>query len=111
MPAIGSSMFSNADGYQASLANMLDLTVLVPHGFRARLAWIELPNLHLLRAEESSPRVAYVTLAKDLVFVTFPTQERHSLIYGGSEMRFGEVAFHSRGEHVHQRTTTASGWG
>ena len=111
MAASGSSIFSDADRYQASLQDMLDLLVRLPGDFRARLDWIELPNLRLLRAEESSPRVAYMRLPGGLVFVTFPAQERSSLIYCGSQLQFGEVIFHSRGEHVHQRTTMASSWG
>lgn len=48
MPASGSSIFADADGYQATLQDMLDLVVLQPRDFSARLTWVELPSLHLL---------------------------------------------------------------
>jgi AraC-like DNA-binding protein len=111
MPSSGSSIFTDADGYQASLRDMFDLLVERPRGFQARLTWVELPHLRLLRAHEASARVAYLTLPQELVFVTFPAERGSLLICGGATMQFGDVMFHSRGEHLHQRTTGASRWG
>jgi len=111
MPASGSSIFTDADGYQASLQDMLDLVVLHPRDFRARLAWMELPNLRLLRAQEASARVAYLRPLPEQVFVTFLTRRGLPLIYGGVELQFGEIMFHGRSEHRHQRTTAATRWG
>ena len=79
MPVSGSSVFTDADGYQASLVDMLDLLVLQPPDFRARLTWVELPVLHLLRAQESSSRIAYMTLRPERVFVIFPTRQELSV--------------------------------
>ena len=62
MPGGGSSIFTDADGYQATLRDMLDLLALRPRDFRARLVWVDLPSLRLLRAQEDAPRIAYVTL-------------------------------------------------
>ena len=83
MPASGSSIFTDADGYQGSLRDILDLLVLQPRDFHARLTWVELPNLRLLRAHETSARVAYVRLPPEQAFVTFLTQKGLSLIYTG----------------------------
>jgi AraC-like DNA-binding protein len=111
MPGSGSSIFTDADGYQATLQGMLDLVVLRPRDFQARLTWVELPNLHLLRAQEASARVACVRLPPQQVFVTFLTQRGPPLIYSGIELKYGDVIMHSRGEHGHQRTTSATRWG
>jgi hypothetical protein len=70
----GSGVFTDTDGYQASLQDMLDLLTLRPREFGARLIWVDLPSLRLLRAQEDAPRVAYVTLPAEDVFVTFATR-------------------------------------
>jgi len=111
MPASGSCIFTDADGYQASLQEMLDLLVMRPREFRARLTWVELPQLRLLRAQEASPRVAYVSLPPEPVYVIFPTQRGLPLICNGTELQFGDFMLHSRGERLHQRTVAASRWG
>ena len=111
MPGSGSSVFTDADGYQASLQDMLDLLALRPRDFRARLTWVDLRSLYLLRAQEHARRVAYVTLPPEQVFVTFPTRRDATLITSGTELRFGDVVFHSLGERLHQRTTAAGHWG
>lgn len=111
MPASGSSIFTDADGYQASLQDILDLVVLHPRDFRARLTWVELPKLRLLRGQEASARVAYFRPPPEQVFLTFLTRHGLPLIYGGVELQFGEIMFHGRGEQRHQRTTAATRWG
>ena len=109
MPVSGSCIFTDVCSYQTSLQDMFDLLVVRP--FNARLTWVELPNVRLFRAQEGSPRVASVELPPDLVFVTFPTKRRSLLICDGTELQFGNIMFHSRGERFHQRTVAASRWG
>jgi AraC-like DNA-binding protein len=111
MPASGSCIFTDSDSYQAWLQEMLDLVVPQPRDFRARLTWVELPSLNLLRAQEASPRVAYISLPLERVFVIFPTQRDSALICDGVEVRLGEIMFHSVAERFHQRTIGASRWG
>lgn len=45
MPAGGSSICTDSDGYQASVQDILDLVVLQPRNFHARLTWADLPSL------------------------------------------------------------------
>lgn len=111
MPVSGSCIFTDADGYQESLRETLDLLVLPAPEFHARLTWVELPQLRLLRAQEASERVACVSLPPDRLFVTFPTRRDSQLIHDGVGVRFGEIVAHSRGERLYQRTTGASRWG
>jgi AraC-like DNA-binding protein len=111
MPAIGSSIFTDADGYQANIGDLLDLLVFRPRGFHARLTWLDLPSLHLLRAQESSARVAFAKLPPEMVFVTFATAQDSQLIYRGAKLAFGDIIFHSQGECGHHRTAGACHWG
>jgi hypothetical protein len=111
MPASGSSIFTDADSYQSCLHGMLDLLIVRPDEFRARLTWVDLKTIRLLRARETSKRIATVTLAPRRVFITFPTQRDSLLIYDGIALNFGDFMLHSPGEHMHQRTISASQWG
>ena len=110
MPECGSSIFTDADGYQTRIQDILDLVVLQPRKFYARLTWADLPNLQLLRAREVSVRVGFMTLPSDRVFVTFPSRPDSALLYGNVWLQFGDLMLHSRGERLHQRTTAACEW-
>ena len=107
----GSSMFADADGYQAAMKDVLDLLVIHPREFRARLNWIEFLKLYLVRAYEMSPRVAFLTLPPDRAFVTFPARRGSVLVAGGAVLEFGDILVHSPGDRLHQRTTGACHWG
>jgi AraC-like DNA-binding protein len=111
MPVSGSCIFTGTDDYQANLHEMPNLLARRPRDFRARLTWVELPKVRLLRAQEASPRVAYVSLPPELVYIVFPAQRGTPLICDGVELHFGDMMFHSRGERLHQRTTGTSRWG
>src|SRR5262245_1284176 len=79
--------------------------------FRARLTWVELSHLHLLRIQESLPRIAYISLASERVFIGFPTHPDALQIWGGMELEPGDIILHARGERFHQRTSAPSRWG
>ena len=110
MPEGGSSIYTDADGYQAHVGDILDLLVLQPGAFHAQLTWADLRNLQLLRAREASSRVGYLTLPADRIFVTFPAGQGSILSYGDVTLHFGDLMFHSCGERRHQRTTAACEW-
>jgi AraC-like DNA-binding protein len=107
----GSSMFADADGYQAVMQDVLTLLVLHPLDFRARVNWIEFSKLYLLRAHENSARIAFLSLPTDRVFITFPTQRGSVLLAGGAVVPFGNILVHGRGDRLHQRTTGSCHWG
>lgn len=111
MPEGGSSIFTDANGYQAVMQDILDLLVLQPRAFHARLTWADLPNLQLLRAKEASARVGFMRLPSNRVFVTFPTRPGSALLYGGAVLEAGDLMLHSRGELLHQRTIAGCEWG
>ncbi|MFL5279505.1 MAG: helix-turn-helix domain-containing protein [Rhodopila sp.] len=90
---------------------MLDVLVLQPRGFQARVTWLELPLLKLLRLQEASTRIAFVRLPPEFIFITFPIVRGTPLICDGIELRFGEIMFHGRGDRFHQRTAGPCRWG
>jgi hypothetical protein len=108
MSVAGSCIFTDADGYQASLRDMCDLLVVCPRRFHARLTWVELPHVRLMRAEESSARIAYLRLPPEQVFVFIATHQGPALMHGGKEVRFGDLVWHSQDGKGHQRTTEGS---
>ena len=110
MPASGSSIITDAVGYEASLQDVLDLVVPHPRGFQARLTWVDLPTLQLLRVQESTARVAHLRLPVEQVFVVFPSHPESRLIVAGVEVHFGEFVVHGIGERVHQRTLGSCHW-
>lgn len=111
MPGSYSHIFSDAEDYQAYLPATMDLLVTQHGEFHAQLTSVELPHISLLHARETLPRVAYVTLPSDLVFITFPTKRLSRLTWDGNEVRFGDILFHSRGERFHELMTDAGSWG
>lgn len=110
MSAAGSSIFTDADGYQANLRDVLDLLVLQPQSFHAHLTWVELPHVRLLRARESSARVGYLRLPPGEAFVFFVTRQgMMPLVHAGMELQYGDLVWHSHS--CHQRMTDAGQWG
>jgi hypothetical protein len=75
MPGGGTRTFLDPDQYEASLRQAQIETLIVPRGkLGARLTWAELHHLQVLRCEEDAPRVAFLQLAPQLAFVTFPAE-------------------------------------
>jgi AraC-like DNA-binding protein len=112
MPEGATGRFTDAEDYQASLPDLkFELVVTQSGRFGAQLTWAKLPNLHLLRAQETLARVAYITLPVAPVLVSFPTGLGRGLIWNGVELAPGDMVFHNRNEHLHQRTTGPCQWG
>jgi len=108
----GTATFANPGDYQAGIGGAsVNLIVTGGGDFNARLTWLNLRNLHVLRGYENLSRIAFISLSPAQVFVSFPTSEDPTLTYGGLGLQFGDVVFHSRGERMHQRTNGESQWG
>jgi AraC-like DNA-binding protein len=111
MPSSGTSIFTDPNDYQDGFRGAkFNLVFTCCVNFRARLTWVELPNLHLLHCHETLQRTAYVSLAPQRVYVAFPTQFDPPVVWNGAELRSGDIVFHSQGECMHQRTSGASHW-
>jgi AraC-like DNA-binding protein len=108
----GTSSFADPDDYEAGLGEArVNLIVTGSGDFNARLTWLHLRRLHVLRARENLSRIAFLSLSPSRVLVSFPTSEGAPLTYCGLGLRFGDLVFHSCGERLHQRTSGESQWG
>ena len=111
MPGSGTRTYLEPDHYEASLRQaQIEILIALSPKFKARLTWAELHDLQVLRCEEDIPRVAYVCLAPQLSFVTFPAHSGPLPVWGGTELRPGEIVFHGRGERLHQSTPGSFVW-
>jgi AraC-like DNA-binding protein len=111
MPGSGTRTFLEPDHYEASLRQaQIEILIALSPPFKARLTWAELHDLEVLRCEEVFPRVAYVCLSPQLSFVTFPAHSGPVPVWGGTELRPGEIVLHGRGERLHQSTPGSFVW-
>jgi AraC-like DNA-binding protein len=112
MTASGTATFTNPDDYRAGIGSANVSLVLTGRGdFKARLTWLRLHHLHVLRGRENLPRITYVALPPGRVFVWFPIGPDGRPIWNGMELKYDDILFHSRGERGHHRTKGASQWG
>ncbi len=112
----GTATFASPDDYQAGIGRVsskgASVNFIVTGGgdFKARLTWLNLLCLRVLRGSENLPSIAYVSLPPERVVVLFPTSAA-TLIWGGLELRLGDIVLHGRGERMHQRTPGEGNWG
>jgi AraC-like DNA-binding protein len=112
MPTSGTSTYVDADDYQGMFpGGRINLVLTNGVGFKARQTWVEFDHLHLLRNEENLPRIAYVSLSPERVFVGFPKNSGSLPTWGGLKLRSSDLVLHGRGERMHCRTSAASRWG
>jgi hypothetical protein len=75
----GTASFTSPDGYQAGICGATSsgasANFIVTGGgdFRARLTWLNLHHLRVLRGSANLPGIAYVSVPPDRVMVVFPT--------------------------------------
>ena len=106
------SSFADHHDYAARIGGAgMSLVLTGGAKFNARLTEVELPNIRLLRGNETLPRIAYRALAADTTLVDFPLHSTSDLIWGGVRLRPDDIVFHGRGERLHVRTTGPSRWG
>jgi AraC-like DNA-binding protein len=111
MPGSGTRTFLEPDHYEASLRQaQIEILLALSPKFKACLTWAELHDLQVMRCEEDFPRIAYVCLRPQLCFVTFPAHSGPLPVWGGTDLRPGEIVLHGRGERLHQSTPGALVW-
>jgi len=103
--------FSDPDGYSAGIGNArINLTVTGAGDFKAWLTQLKLKHLEVYRCCESLPRIAYISLPPEYMFLSFPVGTL-SLISDGFALQNGDMVLHSCGERTHQRSNGACQWG
>jgi AraC-like DNA-binding protein len=112
MPTSGTTTYVDPDDYQTMFrGGRINLVLSNVVSFKARQTWVEFGHLHLLRNEENLPRVAYISLPQERVFVGFPRGTGPLPTWGGMKLKSGEIVLHGIGERMHYRTNAASRWG
>ena len=112
MPTNGTTIFYERDDFEKGFRGAaINLVIIGPGKFSARLISVNLPHLSLFVVEESLPRVAYAALPAKSVNVGFPLRFQKSSIWDGIEINSRDLIFHGTGERMHQRTCGAGTWG
>jgi AraC-like DNA-binding protein len=103
--------FSDPDGYAAGFADArVGLTITGAGDFAARLTRLSLKDLDLYRCCESLPRIAYVSLPPERIFLSFAAGTA-SFVFDGVALQNGDIVWHSRGDRLHQRSDGECQWG
>jgi AraC-like DNA-binding protein len=111
MISCGTTIMTDPDEYRARIPGARVNLILTGHGdFKARLTWVNLRRLSLVRIEENLPRIAFLALAPDPIFVSFSTRPPPPF-WGGVETRPREIVLHSPQDRIHQRTRGPCRWG
>jgi AraC-like DNA-binding protein len=111
MAESGTLTFSDPDGYAAGFGDArIDLTITGAGDFKAGLTRLKLKDLNIYRCCESLPRIAYISLPPEQMFLSFPIGAV-SLISDGFALRNGHIILHGRGERTHQQSNGACQWG
>ncbi|MBV8189917.1 MAG: helix-turn-helix domain-containing protein [Alphaproteobacteria bacterium] len=112
MIGCGTATFTDPDDYRAEVPGaQVDLVLTGTDRFRARVTRVTLRRLNVFRLEESTARVASVSLAPDILFLSFQLSRKAPAFWNGRALRRDELVLHGSGEHFHQRTLGASRWG
>jgi AraC-like DNA-binding protein len=108
----GTATFTNPEEYQAGFGGTSVKLVLTGRGdFKARLTWVKLRHINLLRAHENLARIAFVSLPPTRAFISFALGSNGHPMWNGVKLRSRDIVFHSLGEQPHYRTKGASQWG
>jgi AraC-like DNA-binding protein len=109
MAESGALTFKDTEGCASSFGGArVNFTVTGPGELNARLTWLKLRDLELYRCSENLPRIAYLSLPPNRIFISFLTR-RSFVVCDGIGLRNGDFVIHGDG-HAHQYTSSASQW-
>ncbi|MBV9198745.1 MAG: AraC family transcriptional regulator [Alphaproteobacteria bacterium] len=113
MPGSRASVFGEGEDFQAGLTTFgVARMLFTGRGqFQARLTQVELERLRLTAVEEAQPRIAFIAMPTDMAMIAFPTDGRPFPVWGGIEIRPGEMITFGPGERLHARTAGPCRWG
>ena len=112
----GTSTFTDPDAYQAVIgaaslgSSSANFIVTGGGDFKARLTWLNLRYLRVVRGSANLPRIAHISLPADRAIFSFPTSAA-SAIWNGFGLQFGDILFRGHGERTYHWTAGPSQWG
>ena len=108
----GTERFTDADVYRANIRGAkVNFVFSSQRNFEARLTWLELAHLRLMRGQETLPRVAHIAFSPALIFITFPLSHDPPQVCNGINLQPGNIILHGPGESVHQLKRGPNHWG
>jgi AraC-like DNA-binding protein len=112
MPGSRASVFGEAEDFQAALSAEGVATVLVTGRgpFRARMTQIGLDSWRLAAVEEALARIAFVAVPAGMVLVLFRMDEGPPALWGGMELRRGEIITFGPSERLYATTIGSCHW-
>jgi AraC-like DNA-binding protein len=112
MIGCGTTTYTDPDAFRVSVPGATaNLVVTGPGPFRAHLTWVNMRRLRLMMVDATRPRIAFVSLAPEPAFVSFPIRIGSPVIWNGVPMHNGMLLFHGRRDRFHQRSTGTTCWG
>ncbi len=113
MPGSVTATFTEPEDFEAALRSegCLSLVVTGSGQFQARLTQITLQSFRLLAGDERLSRIAFIAVPAGMVLISFPIGNGSLPVYGGLQMRIGEIMTLGPGEHMHARTEGRRHWG
>ena len=108
------AVFGEPDEFQVALSldGVVNLLVVDPGQFRARLTQVTLHGLQLSACNEQLPRIAFIRVPPDIVVVAFSiSDQRPAPLWGGVEMRVDEMITLGSDVLIHARTDRGCSWG
>jgi AraC-like DNA-binding protein len=113
MPGSLTCVFTEPEIFEKVLSRDGFTGLLITRGgsFRARLTQITLDRLRLAAVEEELARIAFIVVPADTAFVVLPISQGPIAVWGGFEMRAGEITMFLPGERLHAITAGTANWG
>jgi len=106
MPGSRASVFGEAEDFHAALSagGVAGLLVSGRGQFRARMTQVALEGIRLAAVEEQLARIAFIAVPAGIVVVAFQIDGGPSPVWGGTEIRRGEIIAFGPGQRLHART-------
>lgn len=111
MAESGTIVYGDPDDYAAAFGSIrVNLTITGAGDFKAKVTRLKLEHLEIFGLRENLPRIAYISLPPEQIFLSFPVG-KVSLIVDGVAVRNGDIVLASRGACMHQRSSGECQWG
>jgi AraC-like DNA-binding protein len=112
MPSSSTSTFSELDEFEAALRRQTDVDLLVTEQgrFRGRLTQVALHQVHLVAADETVPRIAFISIRPNFTLAWWALEPHGSQIWCGTPSLADEIVTLGPGARVHARTQSDCRW-